>query len=71
MNTYGRTREDRLTAAVERMGEKVLSGKKSVQSVYAQVVGAERKNATPELTGSCVSQNLVAGVGFEPTTFGL
>jgi len=71
MNTYGRTREDRLVAAVERMGEKVLSGEKRAKCVYRQAVGAERESATSDLTGSCASQELVAGVGFEPTTFGL
>jgi hypothetical protein len=37
----------RLIAAVERMGEKILPGKKRVLRVYAKVVGAERETQPP------------------------
>ena len=71
MNVYGRVRGERLTAAVERVGAMVLSEEKRAKYVYKDAVGAERENATLVETEGCAPQNLVAGVGFEPTTFGL
>jgi len=71
LNTYGRTREDRLTTAVERMGKQVLLGEKRAKCVYRQAVGAETEGATPEEIKSCASQELVAAKGLEPPTHGL
>ncbi len=39
--------------------------------VKRQAVGAEKENATPMLTGGCVSNNVVAVEGLEPPTHGL
>ena len=70
MNVYGRVREGRLAEAVERAGAAILQQKR-VPGVYRMAAGAERENATSVKSGSCVSQRLVAGAGFEPATFGL
>ena len=70
MNVYGRVREGRLAEAVERAGEAIFQ-EKCVPSVYRMAAGAERENATLVKSEGCVSQNLVAGAGFEPATFGL
>ena len=70
MGRYAHTRDDRLRTAVERLGEDVLFVER-VPGEYRQAVGAEPENATPEKTEGCASKKLVAGVGFEPTTFGL
>ena len=70
MNVYGRVRDQRLADAVERIGEAIIE-EKSVPDVYRQAVGAERESATFVKIEGCASKELVAGVGFEPTTFGL
>ena len=63
MNTYARTRQDRLSAAVEKMGEKVLSGKKCAKSVYKQAVGAETGGVILLESDSC---NEKGGRGTDP-----
>jgi hypothetical protein len=70
MNVYGRVRGGRLAEAVEKAG-KLIYQRECVPSVYRLAAGAERENATSDFSGSCVSQRLVAGAGFEPATFGL
>jgi integrase len=71
LNVYGRPREDRMAEAVEQMAVNMRYEKKCAISVQRLAVGAERENATSDFSGSCVSQRLVAGAGFEPATFGL
>ena len=66
MNVYGRVREDRLAAAVERVGSRILQ-RKSVPSVYRLVAGADTKNATLVKSEGCISQKLVAAEGLEPS----
>ena len=46
MNTYGRAREERLVAAVEKVGD-ALRPVERVPVEYRQAVGAETKSATP------------------------
>jgi len=65
MNMYARARTERLSEAVERVGEVVLSTSKRVPSVYRLAVGAERENATPAVTGGCASQELAPALGLE------
>ena len=66
MNVYGRVREDRLAAAVERVGSRILQ-RKSVPSVYRLVAGADTKNATLVESEGCICQKLVAAEGLEPS----
>ena len=54
-----------LAEAVERAGEAIFQEKR-VPDVYRKAVGAERENATLVDSEGCVTQNLVAGAGFEP-----
>ena len=70
MNVYGRVREGRFAEAVEKAGAAIFR-EKSVPSVYRKVVGLEQENATSIQSEGCVSKQLVAAEGFEPTTFGL
>ncbi len=65
MNVYGRVREGRLAGVVEKAGAAIMQ-QKCVPVVYRLAAGAERENATSFKSGSCVSQRLVAGAGFEP-----
>jgi len=55
MNIYGRAREERLIAAVERVGE-ALKPTEGVPGEYRQAVGAETENATLIETEGCASQ---------------
>ena len=66
LNVYGRPQEHRLSAAVEYIADEVLSVPMRATYVQRQAVGAERENATPLLTGSCVPNSMVAVEGFEP-----
>lgn len=67
---YGRVREERLVAAVERVGRWILR-RKSVASAYRLATRADTKNATLVQSEGCISQNLVAAEGLEPPTRGL
>ena len=71
MNVYGRARPERLTEAVEKVGETVLQTVNRAPYVHRMAVGAEQENATPLPTRGCVSKKLVAAEGFEPPTHGL
>ena len=71
LNVYGRPREDRMAEAVEQIAANMAIEEKRAIYVQRLAVGAERENATSVKSGSCVSQRLVAGAGFEPATFGL
>ena len=71
LNVYGRPQENRLSEAVEQIAAAVLSTPKRAIYVQRKAVGAERENATSVLSEGCALENLVAGAGFEPTTFGL
>ena len=68
MNVYARARQDRLSEAVERVGEVVLSTPKRVPSVYRLAVGAEQETATPSDTRGCGSAEMVeaASTTFHP-----
>ncbi len=68
MNVYGRTREERLTEAVDKVAEHLRIGENYVHSMYRQAVGAEQENATPIETESCVSSQLVEAAGIEPAS---
>jgi integrase len=67
MNVYGRTRDERLSAAVESVGEIVLN-RKCVSGVYRQELELEPKIATPTEIEGCDSGILAPEVGLEPTT---
>ena len=67
MNVYARTRPERISAAVERIGDALISPKR-VPEEYRQAIGAETKNATPVFTESCVSKEMVELRGIEPLT---
>ena len=68
MNVYGRTRDERLSAAVESIGNAVLS-RNWVSDVYRKAVGAEHETAQP-LTKEEVAPHhkMAPEVGLEPTT---
>ncbi|MEW6753497.1 MAG: site-specific integrase [Candidatus Latescibacterota bacterium] len=71
MNVYGRTRDASLAEAVERLGVRVLLPKAGAATVPRGEDPAEMESASLEETETCASYKVVAGVGFEPTTFGL
>ncbi len=68
MNVYARARNERLSEAVERIGEVVLSRPKRVPSVYRLAVGAEQETATPSDTRGCGSVEMVEAAGIEPAS---
>ena len=68
MHVYGRTREDRLTNAVERIGEVVLAKPIRAPRVHRLAGGEEQKSATPIETGDCAALNLGWMTGIEPAT---
>ena len=45
MNVYGRTRPNRLSETVEKVGERLKFEEKHVPTMYRQAVGAETENA--------------------------
>ena len=47
LNVYGRARDDRMSAAVERMAKRVIPQPKRVKYVSKQAAGAEQEIATP------------------------
>ena len=68
MNVYARARTERLSEAVERVGEVVLSTPERVPSVYRMAVGAEQETATPYGTRGCGSNEMVEAAGIEPAS---
>ncbi len=68
MNVYGRTREDRLTEAVENIGEALFQRPESVPSVHRFAVGEEQRSATPLETKDCASSRMVEAAGIEPAS---
>ncbi len=68
MNVYARARNERLSEAVERVSEIVLSPPKRVLSVYRLAVGAEQETATPYGTRGCGSIEMVEAAGIEPAS---
>ena len=68
MNVYGRTREDRLRAAVEQIGQLVRPTDDRVPSVSTPSAGSELKSATPFETRDCDSNKLAPAVGLEPSS---
>ena len=69
-NVYGRTRDERLSEAVERLAEAVFPAE-GVPGEYRQAVGAETEIATPLETESCDPFKMAPAVGLEPTTWWL
>ena len=61
LNVYGRTREDRLADAVERVASKIQTTDdlQCAPSVHRIAVGAEHEYATPSRGKDCVSSELV------------
>jgi len=70
-NVYGRTRPERLAAAVERIAAKLAPAPEHVPSMYKQAVGAETKSATPSDLKELRLGVLAPAVGLEPTTWWL
>ena len=68
MNVYGRTRVDRLRAAVERVGAIARPRENRVPFVQRMAVGAEREIATLSARKGCDSKVVAPAVGLEPTT---
>jgi hypothetical protein len=66
MNIYGRSREEHLSAAVERAALAVLPEEKCVTYVSRQAVGAEQESATFVETEGCAPMKMVEAAGFEP-----
>ena len=61
MNVYGQTRDERLSATVEGIGDVVLS-QNCVSDVYRQAVGAEHETAQlPTNEGSCAARQYGSG----------
>ena len=71
LNVYGRPEQERMAEAVENMAAGAALEPLRALCVQRPPHAPERENATSELTEGCVSRDLVAGAGFEPTTFGL
>ena len=69
-NTYGRVREERLHQTVERMAEAISPPDHAV-FMLKKAAGAETESATPIDYKELRFSEVVAGAGFEPTTFGL
>ena len=67
LEVYGRARDDRMVAAVERMAKRVIPQEKRVKYVSNQVVGAETEIATSYRTEGCDSIDMAPAVGLEPT----
>ena len=68
MNVYGRRRAERLSAAVESVGDVVLN-RNCVSDVYRQAVGAEHETAQlPTNEEIAPHVNMAPEVGLEPTT---
>jgi len=68
MNVYARARDERLSEAVERVGEVVLSKPERVPSVYRLAVGAEQESATPNTYRELRSEKMVEAAGIEPAS---
>lgn len=68
MNTYARTRNDRLAELAERVGEAVLSGRKRALFVHKLAAGAETQVGTHCGATGSDSIRLVEDRGFEPLT---
>ncbi|MSR84378.1 MAG: hypothetical protein EXS58_15895 [Candidatus Latescibacteria bacterium] len=69
-NTYGRVREERLHQTVERIAEAIAPADHAV-FMLKKAVGVETESATSFAERKLRFSELVAGAGFEPTTFGL
>jgi hypothetical protein len=69
MNTYGRTRPERLHETVERIAEKLSLGKKGVPRLYRQAVGVEAVSATPFAERELRSRKLEKAPGVAPGAF--
>jgi hypothetical protein len=59
MNVYGRTREDRLTQAVEHISDAISEEAIRAPSVHKLAVGEEQRSTTPLETKDCASSTMV------------
>ena len=66
LNVYGRTREDRLSEAVERVASMLQPERKRAIYVQRQAVGAEAESATPIDNRELRFPKLVEAAGVEP-----
>ncbi len=71
LNVYGRSRQERLFGAMEKVGQALVSQREGAAYVPKLVVGAEREIATPCDAEGCDSVTLAPAVGLEPTTWWL
>ena len=71
LNVYGRTRQERLSGAEERIGQALVSEQKRAVFVHKMAVGAQREIATLKETEGCDSRDMAPAVGLEPTTWWL
>lgn len=67
MNVYARTTDDRLRKAAESVGQLVLSATNPGAFPLPKDFLAGEKDATHGIAVGCVKEELVPGVGFEPT----
>jgi hypothetical protein len=56
MYTYRRTRQERLSTAVEQVAASISAARECVTYVSRLAVGAEAESATPVETGGCASE---------------
>lgn len=68
MNVYGRAREERLSEAVECIGEAILPKPDRAPSVSRLAVAEEQRSATPLETKDCASSKMVEAAGIEPAS---
>jgi integrase len=71
MNTYARTRDERLARIAQRVGEIVLADRCAPKTPPRPSKAIPKHTATPSHKGGCEEVGLVAAVGLEPTTRGL
>ena len=68
LNVYGRTQEERLSQAVEKVAENLTPSKNRATCVPRLAMGAEQESATPVETRGCASKRMVEAAGIEPAS---
>ncbi len=68
LEVYGRARDERLSAVVERMAQRIKPEKKCAIYVQQRATGTETEIATFYKTEGCDSIDMAPAVGLEPTT---
>jgi hypothetical protein len=66
MNVYGRVRQERLAATVDKIAERLKNGGKGVPGLYLKAVGAETESATPFDSRGLRFKKMVEAAGLEP-----